>query len=133
MIDVQSVLRVGSTIACGIVIAAFAMWATDEGRSGSDQQIARLSQSDGPSGAPNGAPVTNPSAPVDAPAPAAEHGGVRGAIEDANDAVLSPFDHVAQDSGPWAAHIFPALLALLTYGLLARVLIPYLTADGRAR
>jgi len=124
MIDVQSVLRVGSTIACGIVIAAFAMWATDEGQNGSDQQVARLSQSDGRSGAPSGAPVTNPSAPV--AAPEAEHGGVRGAIEDANEALLSPFDHVAQDGGPWAAHIFPALLALLTYGLLARILIAYL-------
>jgi hypothetical protein len=125
MTEVQNVLRVASTIACGIVIAAFAMWATDEGRSGSDQQIARLSQSDGPNGAPNGAPVTNPAAPVAAPAPEAEHGGVRGAIEDADDALLSPFDHVAQDGGPWAAHIFPALLALLTYGLLARILIAY--------
>ena len=126
MTEVQNVLRIASTIACGIVIAAFAMWATDEGRSGSDQQIVRLSQSDGPSGAPNGAPVTNPAAPVGAPSPEAEHGGVRGAIEDANDALLSPFDHVAQDGGPWAAHIFPALLALLTYGLLARILIAYL-------
>jgi hypothetical protein len=126
MTEVQNVLRVASTIACGIVIAAFAMWATDEGRSGSDQQIARLSQSDGPNGAPNGASVTNPAAPVAAPAPEAEHGGVRGAIEDADDALLSPFDHVAQDGGPWAAHIFPALLALLTYGLLARILIAYL-------
>ena len=126
MTEVQNLLRIASTIACGIVIAAFAMWATDEGRSGSDQQIVRLSQSDGPSGAPNGAPVTNPAAPVGTPAPEAEHGGVRGAIEDANDALLSPFDHVAQDGGPWAAHIFPALLALLTYGLLARILIAYL-------
>jgi hypothetical protein len=125
MIEVQNVLRVASTIACGIVIAAFAMWATDEGQSGSDQQIARLSQSDGPNGAPNGAPVTNP-APVAAPAPEADHGGVRGAIEDANDSLLTPFDHVAQDGGPWPAHVFPALLALLTYGLLARILIAYL-------
>ena len=126
MIDVQNVLRIASTIACGIVIAAFAMWATDEGRTGSDQQVARLSQSDGPNGAANGAPVTNPSLPVAAPTADPEHGGVRGAIEDANDALLSPFDHVAQDGGPWAAHIFPALLALLTYGLLARILIAYL-------
>jgi hypothetical protein len=126
MTEVQNVLRVASTIACGIVIAAFAMWATDEGRTGSDQQVARLSQSDGPNGAPNDAPVTNPSAPVAVPAPEADHDGVRGVIEDANHSLLTPFDHVAQDGGPWAAHIFPALLALLTYGLLARVLIAYL-------
>lgn len=126
MTEVQNMLRIASTIACGIVIAAFAMWATDEGISGSNQQVARLSQSDGPSGAPSGTPVTNPAVPVAAPTTDANHGGVRGVIDDANDALLSPFDHVAQDAGPWAAHIFPALLALLTYGLLARILIGYL-------
>ena len=126
MTEVQNVLRIASTIACGIVIAAFAMWATDEGRTGSDQQVARLSQSDGPAGAPNGTAVTNPAVPAAAPAADPDHGGVRGAIDDANDALLSPFDHVAQDGGPWAAHVFPALLALLTYGLLARILIAYL-------
>jgi hypothetical protein len=125
MIEVQNILRVASTIACGIVIAAFAMWATDEGRSDSGQQVARLSQSDGPNGASSDAPVTNPAVPA-APAPEPEHGGVRGVIDDANEALLSPFDHVAQDAGQWPAHIFPALLALLTYGLLARILIAYL-------
>ena len=125
MTEVQNILRVASTIACGIVIAAFVMWATDQGRSDSGQQVARLSQSDGPNGASNTVPVTNPAAPV-APAPEADHGGVRGVIADANESLLSPFDHIAQDAGQWPAHIFPALLALLTYGLLARVLIAYL-------
>jgi hypothetical protein len=126
MTDVQNILRVASTVACGIVIAAFAMWATDEGRSGSDQQVVRLTQSDGPSGATGGSPVTNPAAPVAVPAPEPEHGGVRGAVEDANEALLSPFDHIAQDGGRWPAHVVPALLALLTYGLLGRILIAYL-------
>jgi hypothetical protein len=125
MTEVQNVLRIASTIACGIVIAAFAMWATDEGRAGSNEQVARLSESDG-NNAPSGAPVTNPSGPVAAPAADPEHGGVRGVVEDANDSLLAPFDHVAQDGGPWASHAFPALLALLTYGLLARILIAYL-------
>ena len=125
MIDVQNILRVASTIACGIVIAAFGMWATDAGRSDSGQQVARLSQSDGPNGASSGAPATNPASPA-TPAADPEHGGVRGVVEDANDALLSPFDHVAQDAGQWPAHMLPALLALLTYGLLARILIAYL-------
>jgi hypothetical protein len=124
--EVQIILRIASTIACGIVIAAFTMWASDEGRATSDQQIARVSETASD-------PVTNPdaragsaTAPVLAPAPEPEHGGVRGVIEDANDALLSPFAHVAQNDGPWVAHAIPALLALLTYGLLARILIGYL-------
>ena len=124
MNHVAHALRIASTVACGVVIAAFAFWATDQGRAGADSQVARLSESDGPSGA--AAPVA-PVAPVAEP----KHGGVRGAIEHADDALLSPFDHIAQDGGDWAAHGFPALLALLTYGLLARMLIPYLVTDRR--
>ena len=127
MIDVQNACRIASTIACGIVLLAFAMWATDEAGSNSGQQVARLSQSDGPNGASSQAPITTPvAAAPDGTAADPEHGGVRGVIEDANHALLSPFDHVAQEDGPWAAHGIPALLALLTYGLLARILIGYL-------
>ena len=117
MTEVQNVLRLASTIACGIVIAAFVMWAGDEGRSGSDQQVARLAQQAPEPGQPAQQPV--------APRPA-EHGGVRGVVEDANRALLSPFEHIGRDAGPWPSHIFPALLALLTYGLLGRILIAYL-------
>jgi hypothetical protein len=123
MSHVAHALRIASTIACGVVIVAFVFWASDEGRSGSDAQVARLSQSDGSSG--------QATAPLAQPVPEAEHDGVRGAVEDANDALLSPFDHVAEDGGAWSRHAFPALLALLTYGLLARILIPYLVSDRR--
>jgi hypothetical protein len=122
MIQVQHVLRIASTIACAIVIGAFVMWASDEGQTGSQQQVARISESDGGTIANANKPVVA----VAATAPQAEHGGVRGAIENANEALVSPFDHVGQTGGPWAAHMFPALLALLTYGLLARILIAYL-------
>jgi hypothetical protein len=113
MTEVQNVLRLASTIACAIVIAAFGMWASDEGRAGSQQQVARLSE-EGP----------GPAQPVAPTSP--EHDGVRGVIEDANHALLTPFEHVGRDSGPWPAHIIPMLLALLTYGLLGRILIAYL-------
>lgn len=119
---VTDALRIASTIACAVVVCAFVLWATDEGRASSDSAVARLSQSDGPHGVST-APAAGPAA---LPAPAPEPGGVRGAIEDANGALLSPFDGVAQDGNEWAAHGIPALLALFAYGLLARVLIPYL-------
>lgn len=121
MKEVQNILRIASTIACGIVLAAFVMWASDEGRTTSDQQVAQVDTKISGSPTPDANAV-----PTAAPAPEAEHGGVRGAIEDANEALLSPFDHIAQDAGTWPAHFIPALLALLTYGLLGRILIGYL-------
>ena len=113
MIDVQAILRLASTVACGIVLAAFAMWATDEAKAGSDQQVAAVTESGG-------------TAPAALPAAQPEHSGIRGAVEKANDALVSPFDHVGADGGMWPAHALPALLALLTYGLLGRILIAYL-------
>lgn len=124
MSHVQHALRIASTIACGIVIAAFAFWASDQGRSDSQAQVARVAQSDGPTTAQATLPA--------APAPEPKHHGVRGAVESANERLLSPFDHIAQDAGAWPAHGVPALLALLTYGLLARILIPYLGDVRRA-
>jgi hypothetical protein len=115
MTEVQNVLRLLSTLACMVVIAAFAMWATDEGRAASDQQVAQVNDNGSVSQAPSPGVTAEP-----------ERGGVRGEIEDLNDALLSPFDHIAQDGSEWAAHGVPALLALLTYGLLGRILIAYL-------
>ena len=111
-------LRIASTIACAVVVAAFAMWASDQGQASSDSQVARLAQENGPVG----------TAPAAQSVPEEKHDGVRGAVESASDALLSPFDHVAESGGPWPAHGIPVLLALLTYGLLARILIAYLPA-----
>ena len=119
MSQVAHALRIASTLACCIVIAAFVLWAGEQGSAATEAQA----------GDATAAAATAPAAPATEP----EHGGARGALEDANAALLSPFDHVADGGGEWAAHAFPALLALLTYGVLARVLIPYLTADGRTR
>jgi|1185.fasta_scaffold1328107_2 hypothetical protein len=126
MTHIQGILRLGSTIACAIVIAAFGMWASDEGRANSDQQVARLAEEGNGDAVPTNPVDPNRPLPAAQPSPAAHHGGVRGAIEDANDALVSPFDHIAQGSGDWPSHIAPLVLALLAYGLLARILIAYL-------
>ena len=110
-------LRVMSTLACGIVLIAFVLWASDEGRAASDSQVALA----GAAGPGRSAPGTAP-----APDPGAKHGGVRGAIEDANEKLISPFDGVAASDTTWSRHAIPALLALLAYGLLARLLINYI-------
>jgi hypothetical protein len=114
-------LRLLSTLACAVVTIAFVMWAADEGRMGRDGQVAQIELSDQGRTlpAPGGAP---PAAPAD---PDADHDGVRGVVESLNDALVSPFDGFAGSDNAWAAHGIPALLALLTYGLLGRLLIAY--------
>jgi hypothetical protein len=108
--ELANALRLLSTLACGVVLVAFVLFAADQ-RDESNRF------------APSQAAVAGPE-----PAPEAEHTGVRGAIEDANDALVAPFEGVAPSRDVWAAAAVPALLALLTYGLLARLLIGYLPA-----
>ena len=109
MNHVASLLRLASTLACGVVLVAFVLWATDETKAVSSAQAAQVS-----------------SASTPAPAAQPEHDGLRGAIESANDTLLSPFDDVTQSTNDWVVHGVPMLLALLSYGLLARLLIAYL-------
>jgi hypothetical protein len=104
-------LRLLSTLACGVVLVAFGLWATDEGRASSEQQIARVA---------GGAPGSAPQAAL------AKHDGLRGTIEDANATLTRPFQGIADSKGAWLRNGVPALLALLSYGLLARLLINYI-------
>ena len=110
------VLRIASTIACGIVLISFAAWATDETKVASDAQAAQVDAQTG--SAPAEAPV--------APAPEPEHGGIRGKIDNANEHLVEPFDSLVDSTNGWVQHGIPALLALLTYGVLCRLLIAYL-------
>lgn len=114
MTQLAGLLRIASTLACGIVLIAFAAWATDETKSASDQQAAQVPSASQGLGAP--------------PAAAAEpeHDGLRGAIETANDKLVAPFEGVTNSTNEWVQRGMPALLALLAYGLLARMLIAYL-------
>lgn len=58
------------------------------------------------------------------------NGGVREAIDDANDVLLKPFAAVAENDGSrWMRRGIPALLGLLVYGVLLGFLARY--AKGR--
>ena len=107
MTDLAHALRILSTLACGVVLIAFVMFAADQRQDPAAQ-------------------VAATQAAVAAPEP--EHGGVRGVIEDVNDTLVAPFEGVATSEDPWVVAAVPALLALLAYGLLARLLIAYLPA-----
>jgi hypothetical protein len=124
MDHVAHLLRIASTIACGIVLVAFAVWAMDETKAASGQQAAQIDA------ASNGAttpPQQQPAVPV-APPAEPEHDGLRGAIDDANAKLIAPFDDVVDSTNAWVQHGVPALFALLAYGLLGRLLIGYLPA-----
>ena len=54
------------------------------------------------------------------------HGKVREAIDDADDVLVEPFSGVITSGSIWAKRAVTTLLALLVYGLLARVLIAYI-------
>ena len=103
-------LRLVSTIACAIVIVSFAMFAYDEANGAETQQVQKLDeQSTRSSGGDSGE---------------AKHGQPRRAIDDANDTVTEPFQGIVDGSSSrWVRRGVPALLALLVYGVLARLLI----------
>ena len=110
MTELAHALRIASTLACGIVLIAFVLFAADQ-RGGSDRYGSTQ------------AALTDPAA-----APEAEHDGARAAVEDINDALVGPFEGVATSDDAWVQHGLPALLALVAYGLLARLLIGYIPA-----
>ena len=59
------------------------------------------------------------------------HGPVREAIDDANDVLLAPFAGVSRDADSrWARRGVPALLGLLTYGVLLGFLARFTKAHG---
>ena len=106
MTDLAHGLRLLSTLACGIVLIAFVLFAADN-RDDANQ----FAQT-----------------PAAATVVEQEHDGVRGIIENLNDTLVAPFEGVASTDDPWVAHAVPALLALIAYGLLARLLIGYIPA-----
>jgi hypothetical protein len=94
------------SIACSLVlIASFAMFASDQAGHGSKKQVAQISADDSVQAAVR--PAT----------PKKKHSGVRRAIDGANDKLVSPFKNVVASSSPWTRHISEGLLAFLVFGL----------------
>lgn len=112
---IKSLLRWASTIACAILLISFALFAIEQAKGGSKQQQDKIEGINKPA----------PSA-QDERAREREHGDVREAIDDADDVLISPFSGVVNSGSIWAKRGVATLLALLVYGLLARILIAYL-------
>lgn len=94
-------LRVGSLVACAIVIASFSMFALDQVNGASQQQQAEI--------------ATGSWHP---PAPARpHHGGFRRAIDHADHTITSVFSGVtAGSSSEWVVHGVQTFLVLLVFG-----------------
>lgn len=102
---IGGLLRLASTVATVFVVLSFALFAIDQTETSSAETVARLDnqrQKD---------------------TQAQESTGVRGAIDDVSDALLSPFEGLVSNSGSeWVRHGVPALLGFLLYGLALRLL-----------
>jgi hypothetical protein len=112
----STLLRLVSRAACLIVIASFALFATDQAGSASAHQ-----QNEVNSAAPASVATVAP------PAPSKHKSPARRTLDEASEALTSPFSGVTSGSGnEWVVHGGDTVLALLLYGFglgfLARVL-----------
>jgi hypothetical protein len=111
----QSALRWASTIACAILVLSFGLFAIEQAKGGTKREVQKLGGINDPS----------PSAATERQREK-QHGKVREAIDDADDVLIEPFAGVVNSGSIWAKRGVATLLALLAYGVLARILIGYL-------
>lgn len=112
---IQRLLLLISTLCTAIVVLSFALFGIEEAKAGSKTQQDKLESLDQP----------NPSGQTER-ARERKHGKVRELIDDANDKLTSPFDGiVGSSSNIWVQRGVPALLAVLLYFVLLRVLAGY--------
>ncbi|MEA2352005.1 MAG: hypothetical protein QOJ14_419 [Thermoleophilaceae bacterium] len=111
----QTILRWASTIACAILVISFGLFAIEQAKGGSKDQVDKLKGINKPAPSPETERQREK-----------EHGKVREAIDDADDVLIQPFSGVVNSGSIWVKRGVATLLALLVYGVLARLLIAYL-------
>jgi len=119
-----------STIAAVILVVSFGLFAIDQARDGSKQQVAKLGREIGPSNAAANVNQADPS-PRTEREREKRHGDVREAIDDGNDILTSPFANIVDSKSIWVQRGIPSLIALLLFGVGLRVLAAYLPGGGR--
>jgi hypothetical protein len=119
---IAGVLRLASIVICLIVCASFLTFAVNQTKSASEAQQEELS------GPPRSAAAsTNTATTPPATASKPRKSSVHKALDEASDALTSPFSSVvSSSSSEWVIHGVKLILALLVYGFalgyLARVL-----------
>jgi hypothetical protein len=131
-----------STLAALVLLISFGLFAIDQVRNGSNQQVSKIDTELGPSNSTSTpAPASSSSARGNVnqadPPPRIErareraHGKVREAIDDADDVLLSPFTGVVDSNAIWVQRGIPSLIAFLIFAVGLRVLAAYLPGGGR--
>jgi hypothetical protein len=111
---IQRLLLLVSTICTLLVVASFVLFSLDEANAGSKAQQNALQSVDQP----------DPSAQVER-SREQKHSRVREWVDDANDVLTKPFDGITTSSNIWVQRGVPALLAVLLYFVVLRILAGY--------
>jgi hypothetical protein len=119
-----------STLAALVLLASFGLFAIDQARDGSKQQVAKLGSEIDPGRAATNVNQADPS-PKTERAREKKHGDVREAIDDVNDVLVSPFSGVVHSSSIWSQRGVPTLIAFLLFAVGLRILAAYLPGGGR--
>ena len=120
---IRSLLSAVSMLAAAVLVLSFAMFALDQARDGSKQSVARLDEKQrrGEQKASRNINQADPPPRIER-ARERRHGDVRELIDDGNDLLVSPFAGITSSEQIWAQRTIPAVIALLVFGVLLRIL-----------
>jgi len=117
----ERLLRAVPVIASLIIVVSFVLFAVDKLDKSSSKQQRQLTQE---------VEQPNPSAKAEREREKRQ-GGVREAIDDADDFLLSPFKDVVSSQDTWVTRGVPSLIGLLLYGFVLGFLARFMR--GRVR
>ncbi len=124
-----------STLAALVLVISFGLFAIDQARDGSKQQVAKIDSEIGP--APKDPSAARGNVNQADPTPRTErarekaHGKVREAIDDVDDVLVSPFAGIVDSKSIWVQRGIPSLIAFLLFAVGLRMLAAYLPGGGR--
>ena len=118
-------LRLCAVTATGLVAISFLLFALDQSREGSENQVRAVERKG--AHAPSQAAIDRASPPPTVErARESQHSSVREAIDDADDVLLSPFNDLVESKNVWVERLVPGTLAVLLYGLGGMLLANFL-------
>ena len=127
---IGSLLRIAATAAAALLVASFVLFAVDQSREGSANQVRTVEAGEARAAS---------EAAIDRPAPdratervrEARHGSVRELIDDGNDVLVAPFVGVVESSNVWVERMVSGALALLLFGLGGTLLANFVPKPAR--